>query len=194
MEKTLTIAELLRFVEREYHNENAFNEKGPQGWISMSHQEFLDKVKAIACYLHSTGIKKGDVVGIVALPCIQWVIADLAIMACGAITVPLFANISEENFVYECKQTNLKTLFISGSEPWIMYEKHKTMFEKVIALETPPYMENNFFLYENVLAQGQTTCKNHPHLFNELLDGIDENEIAKLSTQADLQEFLKVLF
>ncbi len=138
MEKTRNIAELLRLIKRVYHSDKALSEKGPHDWISLSHKELFSEVQALALYLHSIGIKKGDLVGIMAISGIRWVVADLAIMACGAVTVPLFANISNENFLFECEQTNLKTLFVLGELAWQMYAKHQDRFDRVIALDAPP--------------------------------------------------------
>src|SRR5262245_45549875 len=111
MEKTRNFAELLRLIKRDYHDDKALAEKGPHGWIYLSHKELFSEVQSLALYLHSIGIKKGEMVGIMGISGIRWVVADLAIMAIGAVTIPLFSNISNENFLFECEQTNLKTLF-----------------------------------------------------------------------------------
>ena len=128
MEKTRSIAELLRLIERDYHKEIALAEKFSYGWVHLSHQEFLSQVKALTLYLNNRGVKKGERVGLLAISGIRWVIADLAIMACGAITIPLYPNISTEHFIFECKETNVKTLFISGAQSWKIYGNHRTLF------------------------------------------------------------------
>lgn len=179
MEKTRNIAELLRLIERDYHADKAVSERGPHGWVYLSHKELLSEVKALTLYLHSIGIKKGDMVGIMAISGIRWVVADLAIMACGAITIPLFANISSENFLIECEQTNLKTLFVLGAEPWQMYAKHKHHFERVIALDTPP-PEEKAEVFEKAIEIGLKASNKDPNLFDALLDQISENDLATI--------------
>ncbi len=179
MEKTRNISEFLRLIERDYHANKAIAEKGPHGWVYLSHKELLSEVKAMTLYLHSIGIKKGDMVGIMAISGIRWVVADLAIMACGAITVPLFANISSENFLFECEQTNLKTLFVLGAEPWQMYAKHKDRFERVIALDTPP-PEEKAEVFEKAIEIGLKASNKNPKLFDELLDQVRENDLATI--------------
>lgn len=179
MEKTRTIAELLRYIEKNYHKDQALAEKNCHGWLYLSHQDLLCQVKALTLYLNSIGIKKGDRVGILALSGIRWVIADLAIMACGGITVPLFANISNEHFVFECTQTDLKILFVSGTEAWQKYGKHRELFEKVIALDIPPSEENGVF-YEKAVEAGLSLLNTNPKLFNDLIDRINENDVATI--------------
>lgn len=179
MEKTRSIAELLRYVEKHYHKEKAFGEKIGHSWVYHSHKDFLNQVKSITLYLNSLGIKKGDMVGILATPGVRWVIADLAIMACGGITVPLFANISNENFVFECEQTNLKTIFVLGHEAWDMLERHRELFDTVIAMDAPPRGET-CATFDKGLEIGRNLAKKHPHLFDKFLDEINENDIATI--------------
>lgn len=179
MEKTRSIGELLRFIEKNYHKDQAFAEKDSHGWVYMSHQEFLSQVKAMTLYLNSIGIQKGDLVGILALSGIRWLIVDLAIMACGGITVPLFPNISKENFLFECQQTNLKTLFVLGPKEWRMYQKHRERFERVIAMDEAP-LEENGVPYISAIEIGHALLQNHPHLFDEIIDQIDENDLATI--------------
>lgn len=179
MERTHSIAELLRLIERDYHKDKALAEKGANGWIYLSHKDLLNEVKAMALYLNSIGIKKGDMVGILATSGIRWVIVDLAIMACGGITVPLFANISSENFIFECKQTNLKTLFIQGAEAWRMYGQHRALFERVIALDTPPSGEKAD-TFEKAIKIGLSIRGQNPKLFDHLLDEIREIDLATI--------------
>ncbi|MBS0630199.1 MAG: long-chain fatty acid--CoA ligase [Verrucomicrobia bacterium] len=179
MEKTKTIAELLRFIEKHYHKDKAIADKGPQGWVHLSHQQMLGEIKAMALYLHSIGVKKGDMVGIMAISGVRWVIADLAIMACGAITVPLFGNISNENFLFECDQTNLKIIFVRGEQPWKMYGQHRDRFKKVIALDAPP-PEEKATIYENAIREGLDLYNKNPQLFDELLDQQNEDDLATI--------------
>ncbi len=179
MEKTPTIASLLQMIERDYHKDNAIAEKGVHGWIHLSHKALLGEIKAMTLYLHSIGIKKGDMVGIMATSGIRWVIADLAIISCGAISIPLFANISSENFLFECDQTGLKTLFVLGTEPWKMYAEHRDRFERVIAMDAPP-LEEKAVTYENAIEIGlELFCKN-PKLFDQLLDQQKEDDLATI--------------
>ena len=107
-----TFAEMLQHVENNYSNPTAFNARGEKGWVSVSTKEFAHNVKMLALALFQLGVKKGTHVGILANPSPYWTIADLAIILCGGVSVPLFANISDENFVYETKETDLKILFI----------------------------------------------------------------------------------
>ena len=174
MEKTFTIAELLRLIERDYHKDKAIGEMVGNRWVYVSHRELLDEIKAMALYLHSIGIKKGDMVGILATSGIRWVIADLAIMACGGVSIPLFANISNENFLFECEQTNVKTVFILGAEAWKMYALHPDQFETVISMDVT---KEKAVTYEQAIEIGRAQ---NQKLFDELLDQQKPDDLATI--------------
>lgn len=178
MDRLHSVAELLEYIEKNFHKEQAFSEKNDHGWIYMSHQEFLLQIKFFALYLKKLGIQKGDKVGILALPGIRWTIVDLAIMSIGGVTVPLFANISEENFIFQCTQTEMKTICVLGTFQWEMYERHKNLFDRVIALDGSPVKEA--IVYDTAIKEGSGLHKKSPYLFQELLDQIDENDMATI--------------
>jgi long-chain acyl-CoA synthetase len=169
---------LLKYIESNYDNDKAFNEKRPEGWVSISHKNWLNEVKYLALYLHSIGVKKGKNIGILSPSNIRWTIADMAVLAAGAANVPLFANISEENFVFECTQPDVKTLFVSGPDQWKMYEKHKDLFDNVIALDET--QEKGVIDYESALRIGREIDKNNPELYHTILAAIDKDDMGSI--------------
>ncbi len=61
-------------------------------WTSLSWQEAGEQVRILARALLALGIKPGDRVALVAENRPEWLIADYAIMAAGAITVPAYVT------------------------------------------------------------------------------------------------------
>lgn len=65
-------------------------------WHSFTAREFRQKVIDIAKGLIGWGITKGDAVSIIARTCWEWTALDMAIMAVGAITVPVYETNSAQ--------------------------------------------------------------------------------------------------
>ncbi len=61
-------------------------------WIPLSYGELGRKIRRLARSLRALGIGPGDRVGLVAENRPEWIIADYAIMATGAITVPAYTT------------------------------------------------------------------------------------------------------
>lgn len=179
MKPIATIADLYRRIDKELNKPNALNEKVGDTWIHVSHAEFAKQIRELTLYLIQSGVKKGDTIGILSPPGIRWIVADIASILAGAIVIPLFANISEENFVFECTQPNVKTIFVGGLDQWIMYSKHKELFDRVISLDhinrKPEHVA-----YDAALFIGSEIYAKDPDRFESLLDQFDTEDIATI--------------
>jgi long-chain acyl-CoA synthetase len=105
-------------------------------WFSRTFKESGRKILSIAGALRSIGVKKGDKVAIISQTRSEWLLSDLAIQSCGAITVPIYPNISPETasfilkdseakVVFSEKPKNLEKLDLSGVKNVIIFEKDK---------------------------------------------------------------------
>jgi long-chain acyl-CoA synthetase len=105
-------------------------------WLSRTFKESGRKILSIAGALRSIGVKKGDKVAVISQTRSEWLLTDLAIQSCGAITVPIYPNISPETasfilkdseaeVVFSEKPKNLEKLDLSGVKNVIIFEKDK---------------------------------------------------------------------
>lgn len=178
MEPIRTFPELLRQVAM-YDNPKALNYYHEGVWHSLSTEEFLRQVRSVALALKSYGLKPGDMVGIVASPSPFWTIVDCAIICSGMVSVPLFANISVENFEFEIKQTELKTVFMEGEEPWKMIKQHKSYFERIINMDPHSHIEG-VVDWETVLQDGKAFGRQHPGLYESMLAAAKPDDLASI--------------
>jgi len=77
--------------------------------------EYSEQVEACAAALIDTGIQPGERVGLLAENRVEWLIADLAILAAGAITVPLHAPLTAPQVHYQLADAGAVWLFVSTS-------------------------------------------------------------------------------
>lgn len=180
MIQVFTIGQVLEQIEKSFDNPKALVNHTGTEWKAISTKEFVTQVRKVAFGLLSLGIKKGDKVGIIALPSAEWTIADYAIMAVGAVSVPLFANISEENFDFEIKQSGLKTVFVGGTEQWTRSEQDSALFDFIIGLEPHEEREKEIS-YVHFLEKGEAYEKTLPKgFYGELLKSIQPADIATI--------------
>jgi long-chain acyl-CoA synthetase len=112
MKNFSTIAELALYQAYKFNNAKAlnFNQK------SFSNQEFLDRAFYFACGLREIGFKKNQTFAIVSNSNPTWLIVDFGAILAGAITVPIFHNISSENLAFEIKDADIKFIFSDNQE------------------------------------------------------------------------------
>ena len=63
-------------------------------WRTWTYRQAGDEIRRIATGILATGIPQKSNVAILSKNCAHWVMADLAIMMCGHVSVPLYATLS----------------------------------------------------------------------------------------------------
>ncbi len=143
MKNFSTLAELVTFQSFKFNNPRAFNFKGQ----SFSNQIFLEKIFHFACGLKEIGFKKGETLANCLQSSPNWLIIDLGAILAGGITVPIFNNISKENFDYEIKDAAISYVF---GEKGLSRGLDLFTLEELILLGKKAVLEEKYNLEEMV--------------------------------------------
>jgi len=118
-----------------YPKSDMFSTKTNGSWTPISTTDFINLVKITAKGLISLGINPGDKIGIISTNRYEWNVLDIAALEIGAIVVPIYPNISSEDYVYIFNDSQLKLCVVGDS----------TLYGKINQLKTAtPNLE---FLY-----------------------------------------------
>jgi long-chain acyl-CoA synthetase len=63
-------------------------------WKTWTWAQVGDEARRIAQGFHSLGLKEGDHIAILSKNCAQWIIADIAIMMAGCVSIPVYPTLS----------------------------------------------------------------------------------------------------
>lgn len=85
------------------------------GWKEWSWAEVERQVRLLARGLAALGVKRGDRIALVAENRPEWIVADLAIMAAGAITVPAYTTNTVEDHRYIFSNVQARGVIASGA-------------------------------------------------------------------------------
>ncbi len=99
-----------------YPNERMFSSKRNGEWDAVSTQEFLDQAMRVSKGLIALGIDAGDMVGLVSNTRYEWNVMDIAIQQVGAIVVPFYPNISENDYRYIFNNAGIKLCVVADEE------------------------------------------------------------------------------
>lgn len=84
-------------------------------WKPVTTQQVVEKANQVSLGLLKLGIKKDDKVAIVSLNRPEWVYADLGIQQTGAVVVPMYPTITEEDYRYIFNDAEVKVVFVSDA-------------------------------------------------------------------------------
>ena len=82
-------------------------------WREVTSADFFRSIEHLSFKLLSLGIKRTDRCAILSENCPEWLIADFAIMSCGAITVPLHAVLPFDQIQYILRDSGAMGIFVS---------------------------------------------------------------------------------
>ena len=88
-----------------------------ESWQSTSWAQAREEVTALARGLRATGVARGDRVLLVSENRPEWGIADLAIMAAGAITVPAYTTNTVDDHIHLISDCDPKAAIVSSEAP-----------------------------------------------------------------------------
>ncbi|GHV43174.1 long-chain-fatty-acid--CoA ligase [Spirochaetia bacterium] len=88
--------------------------------ISLNYNESMKIVEAIARWLHSKGIRKGDAVAVTGKNSPEWAAAWLGILFAGAMVVPIDYQLKDEETELLLKTSRAKLLFVDEEK----YERY----------------------------------------------------------------------
>lgn len=151
-----TYSELFLHITTNYSNENFLNYLSNGKYKNISIDDFKHKVICLSLALKDLGIQKGDRVGIFANSSPFWLIFDFAILQVGAISVPIFANISSENLNFEIKDSSMKFMFIDSQER--INDITKENSQLIFITHNFCIKEPNFHNFDEILVIGKQIC------------------------------------
>jgi long-chain acyl-CoA synthetase len=127
-----TLVDLFKYISKTHKSDFCLNHINLDQWRHISTKDFVRKTLAVAQYLRSIGVTHKTKVAIFAKSSPYWLIYDFAIQLNGAISVPMFTNISNENLKFQIENSGVKFAFVDGSDNWQEIKSFINNFDKII--------------------------------------------------------------
>lgn len=112
-----TVISLLRERASEHPDRTYCEYKDKGGhWVPVTLAEFRQQVEAVAKGIVALGVKRGDCVGLQASTRYEWALFDFAIMAAGAMTVPIYPSSSARQLEWIVADSALTMLVVETAK------------------------------------------------------------------------------
>jgi len=128
-----TLPEMFRITVSRYSGRNCFTVFEP-GRITLTYNEALVRIEAVARWLHNKGIRKGDKVAVTGKNAPEWCVVYLGILFAGATVVPIDYHLKNEETDALIKASYSKILFVD-EEKHEIYSKNPAGLKEVISLK-----------------------------------------------------------
>ncbi len=140
-EEPATLVEVFEQVARVHPRPDTLNYKRDGRWVSISADEWLQRVRWIAAGLCSLGLKRGDRVAILSESRPEWVLTDAGCMFATAIDVPIYPTLTPPQVRYILKDSGARVLIIQNEEKFLQVREvlaECEALEQIVFFEKPP--------------------------------------------------------
>jgi long-chain acyl-CoA synthetase len=161
-----TLSELLLNTLKEYPKDDLMLYKKEGAYVPLSTREFGDKVRALSLGLRELGLGPGDKLVILSENRPEWVMTDFATLCRGALTVPIYTTLVQEQVRYIIEDSDAKIVVYSGPELGHKIEAVKDRLVKVKHfISFSPEAPEGVLTLERVFEMGQKANAADPGLF-----------------------------
>ncbi len=171
-----TLTQLVEFQASQFNNPKALNFKENGSWRSFSNQQFCDDIFHFACGLKEIGVQKNQTLAICSYQNPIWLIVDFAAMLAGAVTVPIFNNISSENLIFEISDAQVG-YFFTDSDAVVEEVKQHNQNIKIISYSSA---QDGVFTFSEILKIGLQAAEEKKYLLSDLIKAADPQDLATI--------------
>ena len=149
-------------------------------WASRTYREMWDWVTNLSLGLKDLGIRDGDSVCIIARTRPEWTIADLASLALGAVTCPIYPQSEPGQAAFVINNVKAKAIFVENAQQANKIAGIRAecpTLEHVITLEPTGKFPEGTLTLEDVIARAEVEAS-HRIAWRDGIGSIDRDHLA----------------
>lgn len=125
------------FTVVERNHPRVMLERGAIEWVPVSSSDLYQYVAGVARTLQNWGIQRGDRIAILSENRLEWAVADFAALLLGAVVVPIYATLTDEQTAFILCDAGARVLFVSTDRQLqkVLPVVSQTPCERVVVME-----------------------------------------------------------
>lgn len=179
MVKIERIFDLLPYILEKYNNNVSLAGKKKGKWLTYSAGQYSEISNKVSFGLLALGITKGDRIATITNNRPEWNFVDMGMLQLGAVHVPIYPTINEEELTFILNETRAKIIFVSNK---FLYSKVTNLLSSVSGLE-------RIFTFDNIDG-----AKN----FNQVIESGERNtdydNLEKIKKQINPDELASIIY
>jgi len=170
-----TVPKLFWHQVKKRDSRTAFREKDLGIWRSTSWAEYGERARAAGMGLVSLGLRRGDVVSILAETIPEWLYADMGTLGVGGISNGIYPTDSAKQVEYICNDSRSRFIFVENEEQldkFLEVRGQCPALEKAIIFDMEglvDFSDPQVISFEALQALGRQYDSQNPGLWERLL-------------------------
>ena len=163
---------------KHYSNPKMFVTKTNGEWIPFSTEEFVEATMNYSRGFISLGIQPGDKIALVSTNRYEWNILDIAIQQVGAIVVPIYPNISVNDYQYIFNDAKIRLCVVGDLD----------LYEKINGIKTSISSLEHLFMFDH-----RDGIPNWTELIKNS-SSVDESEVKNRMSQIQTNDLVTIIY
>ena len=161
-------------------NDKCLNDKRNGEWKSISTQKYFESVNFISSALIEMGVKPQDKIALISTTNrSEWSIMDMAILQLGAITVPLYPNISSKDYEY----------ILNHSESIFCFVSDHQIYDKVFSVKSQVKNLRDIYAFDQIEG-----CKNWSELIEVGKEAWNEKKLDEVKSKVESEAIATIIY
>ena len=176
-----TLSRLFLESCRKYKKPDRMMAKKMGVWTKISTDEVETTVRRLSLGLRGLGLKPGDRVAILSENRPEWVMADLAALCAGAVTVPIYTSLLPDQVRFLLDDAGAKMVVCSDLEMWQKVEAVRgalPALERVLVIEGDPPAGTHAL--SDVAEMGRRIEAEEPGRFESAAEAVRPGDLASI--------------
>ena len=174
------IFDILSVQAKNSPNDKCLNDKINGEWKSISTQKYFESVNFISVALIEMGVKPQDKIALISTTNrSEWSIMDMAILQLGAITVPLYPNISSKDYEY----------ILNHSESIFCFVSDHQIYDKVFSVKSKVKNLREIYAFDRIEG-----CKNWSELIEVGKEASNEKKLDEVKSKVESEAIATIIY
>lgn len=177
-----TLNELFAAALARYGSKSdVLNYRSEGRWNALSADALAERVRTLALGFYAEGVRPGDRVAILSENRLEWTLSDLALLALGAVDVPIHATQAPAQVAHILHDSGARLLLLSTGEQWQRVREaisRVESVEKIIAFEA--IADDRLLPFSQLFERGRQWAAHEPDLYDRLRRAVRATDLATL--------------
>jgi long-chain acyl-CoA synthetase len=179
-----TIVDAFKETARSHANRPALRWRSDTDWCTLTWSEYEEAVTELATGLRDLGLERGDRVGILATNRPEWHVADIASLAAGLVTVPVYPTNAASQVGYVLGHSGARVCFVENVDQLakvLLRRADLPALERVVVIEDVPGLDDGFISsLGDLRAAGAAALTSFTGQLDELVKDVTASDLATL--------------
>ncbi|HEY3704173.1 MAG TPA: long-chain fatty acid--CoA ligase [Terracidiphilus sp.] len=150
-------------------------------WQPLSSDQIYQRVRAVSHALHDWGVQKGDRVAIIAENRWEWAVTDFAILALGAVDVPIYPTLTGEQIAGLLRDSDTRIAFVSTRKQFdkLAEVRAQTPLQRIVIMDSaePP---STAVPFAQLVAEADESGSRRDEEFDAIVRSVQPADLATL--------------